>query len=40
MMEKYVFSKLRIEFILWKKLKIIHFVNMETDPRATVVMSL
>jgi len=32
MMEIIIISKLKIEFIFWKKV-IIHFVNVETDPR-------
>jgi hypothetical protein len=32
MMEKYIISNFKNEFIFGKK-KIIHFVNVETDPR-------
>jgi hypothetical protein len=37
MMEKYIFSKFQNELIFWKKIKIIRFVNVETDPRLHTV---
>jgi hypothetical protein len=33
MMEIYIISKKFKEFIFWKKIKIIWFVNVETNPR-------
>ncbi len=32
-MEKHIISKLKNEFIFLKKIIIIRFVNVETDPR-------
>jgi SepF-like predicted cell division protein (DUF552 family) len=36
MMENYIISKLKKEFIFWKKI-IIHFLNVETDLRLRVI---